>query len=164
MRFAARIPHYRSMTLMIVLVGISAVGLIQRSAEAQTSVHVFWPAPSKATFQDLDREGLRLGDRLAARGPLLDASQTSRVGRGYLECVVMIEISDDPVEGPGGLYRCTSVLRLADGDITIGGLDPHGPGVYTFAVLGGTGAYADATGEATLTDTSSGADIVIDLR
>ena len=78
--------------------------------------------------------------------------------------VVMIEISDDPVEGPGGLYRCTSVLRLADGDITIGGLDPHGPGVYTFAVLGGTGAYAGATGEATLTDTSSGADIVIDLR
>jgi hypothetical protein len=29
--------------------------------------------------------------------------------------------------------------RLVDGDLTIEGLDPRGPGVYTFAVLGGTG-------------------------
>ena len=32
------------------------------------------------------------------------------------------------------------------------GLDPRGPGVYEMAVLGGTGAYAGATGDATFTD------------
>jgi hypothetical protein len=69
-------------------------------------------------------------------------------------------ITDDPV---GGLYWCTSVLRLVAGDLTIEGLDPRGPGVYTFAVLGGTGAYAGAVREATLTDGFDGTDIVIDL-
>jgi hypothetical protein len=35
--------------------------------------------------------------------------------------------------------------------------------VYTFAVLGGTGVYAGATGDATLTDTFEGTEFVIDL-
>ena len=116
---------------------------------------MFWSPPGKDTFLDFDRPGLRLGDRLAARGVLLDAAQTDRVGRGFLECVVMNKITDDPVEGVGGLYWCTYVLRLADGDLTIRGLDPRGPGVATFAVLGGTGAYAGAIGEATLIDTET---------
>jgi len=164
MGFAARISRHRSMTLFIVLVGMAAVWLSQRPAGAQTEVRVFWPAPSKATFLDFEQQGLRLGDRLAARGPLLDGSRTSQVGHGYLDCVVMNRITDDPVEGPGGLYWCTAVLRLAEGDLTVEGLDPHGPGVYTFAVLGGTGAYEGAAGEATLTDESEGTELVIDLR
>jgi hypothetical protein len=35
--------------------------------------------------------------------------------------------------------------------------------VYTIAVLGGTGAYAGATGDATLTDTNTETDFMIDL-
>ena len=163
MGFVVRTSRHRSMIGFTVLIMIAAVWLTQRPAGAQTSVHVFTAAPSKVTLLDLDRPGLRLGDRLAARGPLVDASQTSRVGRAYLECVVMNEITDDPIEGPGGLYRCTYVLKLAEGNLTIDGLDPHCPGVYTFAVLGGTGAYAGATGEATLTDTLDGTEFVIDL-
>lgn len=58
------------------------------------------------------------------------------------------------------MYWCTYVLRLADGIRTIG-LDPRGPGVCTFAVLGGTRAYVGATGEATLTDSDAGTDLVI---
>jgi hypothetical protein len=164
MELAARISRHRSMIVFIVLIGIAAIWLTQRPAGAQTDeVHVFWPTPPKVTFLDFDRPGLRLGDGLAARGPLLDASQTTRVGRGYLECVVMNKITDDPVEGSGGLYWCTSVLKLADGDLTVGGLDPHGPGISTVAVLGGTGAYAGASGEATLTDGFAGTEFVIDL-
>jgi len=71
------------------------------------------------------------------------------VGRLHLDCVVINKITDDPVEGPGGLYWCTYLLKLAGGDLTIAGRDPHGPGVSTFAVLGVTDAYADATGQAT---------------
>jgi hypothetical protein len=64
---------------------------------------------------------------------------------------------------PSGLNRCTYELVLADGSIVVEGLDPHGPGVYTFSVLGGTGAYARATGDAALTDSDTGTDFVIDL-
>jgi len=154
---AARIRHHRSLLAAICLVGITAgVWVSQRPAHAQTEVHVFWSPPGKDTFLDLDgRPGRRLGDRLAARGVLLDAAQADRVGRGFMECVVMKKITDDPVEGAGGLYWCTYVLSLPDGDLTIRGLDPHGPGVAMFAVLGGTGAYTGATGEATLIDTDT---------
>jgi hypothetical protein len=166
MGIAASISRRRSMVVFIVLIGVAAVWLTQRPVGAQTSELVFWTVGGtggKVTFLNVNQPGLRIGDRLAARGPLLDASQTSEVGRHYLDCVVMNKITDDPVEGPGGLYWCTYVLQLADGDLTIGGLDPHGSGVYTFAVLGGTGAYAGASGEATLTDTDEGTEFVIDL-
>ena len=67
-----------------------------------------------------------------------------------------------------GLFRCSYLLSLEDGDIILEGLDPRGPGEYTLAVTGGTGAYRDARGEALFTDTSTGVgapvtDMVIDL-
>jgi hypothetical protein len=89
---AARISRHRSMVVLIVIIGIAVGWLIQRPAGAQTSEHVFWAVPGtggKATFLNFDRPELRLGDRLAARGPLFDASQTTRVGRLYLDCVIM---------------------------------------------------------------------------
>jgi hypothetical protein len=164
MRFAAGISRHRSMFVFIILAGIAAAWLIQRPAGAQTSEHVFWAGPGgNATFLNVNQPGLQLGDRLAAKGPLLDASQTSQVGRLHLDCVIMNKITEEPVEDPQGLYWCTYLLRLADGDLTIEGLDPRGPSVSTFAVLGGTGAYAGASGEATLTDSDAGTEFVIDL-
>jgi hypothetical protein len=165
MGIAARISRRRSMVVFIVLIGVLAVWLTQRPVGAQTSELVFWTVGGtggKVTFLNVNQPGLRIGDRLAARGPLLDASRTSEVGRHYLDCVVMNKIAD-PIEGPQGLYWCTYLLRLDGGNLTIGGLDPHGSGVSAFAVLGGTGAYADASGEATLTDTDEGTEFVIDL-
>ena len=166
MGFAAGISRHRSVVVLVVLVGIAAVWLTQRPVEAQTSELVFWAvggAGGKSTFLNVNQPGLRLGDRLAARGPLLDASQASRVGRLYLDCIVMNKIAEDPAEGSHGLYWCTYLLKLSGGDLTIAGRDARGPGVSTFAVLGGTGAYADASGEATLTDTDQGTEFVIDL-
>ena len=165
MGVAARISRHRSMIVLIAVVSIAAVWLTQRPVGAQTSEHVFWSVGGtggKSTFVNVNQPGLRIGDRLAARGPLLDASATSQVGRAYLDCVIMDKITED-AEGPQGLYWCTYLLKLADGDLTIAGRDARGPGVSTFAVLGGTGAYADASGEATLTDTDVGTEFVIDL-
>ena len=164
MGIAARISRHRSMIVFIVLIGIAAVWLTQRPVGAQTSELVFWSGSGgKATFLNMDQPKLRLGDRLAAKGPLLDASQASQVGRLYLDCVIVNKITDDPGEAPGGLYWCTDLLKLAGGDLTIAGRDAHGPGVSTFAVLGGTGAYAGASGEATLTDSDQGTEFVIEL-
>jgi hypothetical protein len=76
--------------------------------------------------------------------------------------VVVRTITDGP-DGPGGVYRCSYLLRLTEGDLIVEGLDPHGPGAYMMAVLGGTGAYSRATGDATLTDNDEGTDFVINL-
>src|SRR3990172_9132745 len=163
---AAGISRHRSVIVFIVLIGIAAVWLTQRPAGAQTGELVFWSVGGtggKSTFVNVNQPGLRIGARRAARGPLFDASKTSQVGRLYLDCVIMNKITEDPVEGFGGLYWCTYLLKLGGGDLTIAGRDARGPGVSTFAVLGGTGAYADASGEATLTDTDEGTEFVIDL-
>jgi hypothetical protein len=131
-------------------------------AQAQGDVHVFVPPARRATFLDFEREGLRLGDRLAPHSPLLDGMAGTQVGTSYGDCVVAREITDG-ADGPGGIYRCSYVLDLNDGDLIIEGLDPHGPGTYTFAVMGGTDAYAGARGDATLTNSSDGTDVVVDL-
>lgn len=165
MSSAARISRHRSVMVFIVLAGLAATWLTQRPVGAQTTEHVFWAVPGtggRATFLNLNEPGLRLGDRLAARGPLFDASQATRVGRLYLDCVIMKQITQDPVD-PQGLYWCTYLLKLGGGDLTIAGRDPRGNGVTTFAVLGGTGAYAGASGEATLTDSDEGTEFVISL-
>ena len=164
MGITANIRRHRSLLAIVALVGILAsIWLSQRPVGAQTAIHLLWGPPGRDTQLDFNDGGFRIGDRLAARGTLFDPAQGKEVGRGFMECVAMNAITDDPVEGPGGMYWCTYVLRLADGDLTIRGLDPHGPGVYTFAVLGGTGAYAAAVGEAMLTDGPAGTEFVLDL-
>jgi hypothetical protein len=134
---------------------VATTGLIlfgTQTAGGQTVIHVVLPANSlTAKFIDVGRDGLRLGDRLAARGALLDEAMTDRIGTSYSECLVHRRIADATT----GLYNCTYVLELADGEIMLKGLDPRGPSVSDFAVLGGTGAYASAAGDATFTDTDS---------
>jgi hypothetical protein len=74
----------RILTLVTVaLLLVVATLLIALPAGAQGDVHVFTSASSFTggiKFLDFRREGLRLGDRLAARGPLLDGSQAGEVG------------------------------------------------------------------------------------
>jgi hypothetical protein len=100
-----------------------------------------------------------LGDRLAFHGPLSDASGSSRVGVAFVDCVVQHHI-----KGPTtGLYECNWLLSLENGKIMVQGMDPHGPGKAVFGVLGGTGAYQTARGQATFTDSKTTTDIVIEL-
>ena len=141
-------------------------GLIGMStATGQTVLHLVLPGDSQK-IQEVNQGGavLGLGDRVAARGPLTDGEGT-QVGTAYGDCMVHRRIT-----GPEtGLWTCTYVLDLEDGDITLKGLDPRGPGAYEMAVLGGTGAYANAAGDATFTDafddfeTFTDTDIVIRL-
>ena len=144
--------------LVVVLVSL----LVARPAGAQGDVHLFTGPPGTHKFFDYGREGLRIGDRLVARGALLDETQGTEIGSFSMDCVVVRAITDDQ-SGLGGVYRCSYLLQLAEGDLVLEGLDPHGPGVYAFAVLGGTEAFASATGDATLIDGGLGTEIVIDL-
>jgi hypothetical protein len=152
----------RGPALVALVTILGALMLLARPAGAQSEINVFLAPGGRHTFQDVGEDGLRLGDRLTARFSLTDATGESTLGKGHLDCVVQRQIADGP-EGPSGLYRCSYLLRLADGDLIIEGLDPHGLGVYTMAVLGGTGAFAGATGDATLTDTPVTTEFVISL-
>jgi hypothetical protein len=145
-------------TVCLVLLAITGGVLMTTSASGQTVVHVV-SRPARVAFFDVHRDGLRLGDRIASRGPLLDESQTNRVGTAYQQCLVHRRIIDPD----RGLWNCNYVLKLADGEIVLQGLDPRGPGVYEMAVLGGTGAYAGANGDATFTDVGSDAGAYTDM-
>ncbi|MCA1709284.1 MAG: dirigent protein [Actinobacteria bacterium] len=147
-----------------VILAITGGVLMSTAASGQTVVHVVLPQEgNRVAVVDVNRDGLRLGDRIAARGLLLDESQTDQVGTAYAQCLVHKRIIDPD----RGLWNCNYVLELANGEIVLQGLDPRGPGAYEMAVVGGTGAYAGANGDATFTDVGDDAggytDMVIRL-
>jgi hypothetical protein len=163
MRGVAMRPKLKA---ILVLIGAAMVAglFVVRPATGETVIHVVLPADGLTyKFVDIGHDGLRLGDRAAARGRLVDENESERVGAAYFECLVQKRI----VGLTQGLYNCTYVLKLADGDIILKGLDPRGEGASEFAVLGGTSAYGTATGDATFTDTgtdiSANTDIIIRL-
>lgn len=139
-------------TICFVILVLAGGVLMTTTATGQTVVHVVLPLEGiKEALVDVNQDGLRLGDRIAARGPLLDDSQTERVGTAYAQCLVHKRIFDPD----RGLWNCNYVLELSDGEIVLQGLDPRGPGEYEMAVVGGTGAYAGASGDSTFTDVGS---------
>ena len=150
-----------SIAIPLVVLAVTGGILTATTATGQTDLHVvFGPVQdTRVAFVDVNDDGLRLGDRIASRGPLVDESQNDRVGTAYQQCLVHKRIIDPD----RGLWNCNYVLELADGDIVLQGLDPRGPGVYEVSVLGGTGAYAGASGDATFTDVGTDADAYTDM-
>jgi hypothetical protein len=141
-------------TLAAMTVGI-ALASTGRARSSET-IHLVAVAGPNVQFLDFNGDGLGLGDRLATVGPLLDGSQTERVGTVYLDCLIVSRVLE------GGTFDCTSVLKLGDGSITTQGIDPQGPSDVLFAVTGGTGIYRGANGQARAIDTDV-TDIFIDL-
>ena len=149
-----------SIATAFVVLGVAAGAFLATSASGKTVIHLVSPqGPLKVDVRDAHHDGLRLGDRISARGPLLDETQTESRGTSYLQCLVHKRI----VDPDKGLWNCNYVVELADGEIMLQGLDPRGPGAYELAVIGGTGAYAGATGDATFTDVGSDADAYTDM-
>ena len=144
---------------LLVATAMTAAVIWATSAAGDQTVHVSMPFEHLTTKAlDFGAEGMGLGDRFAFRGALLNRMQTHRVGTVHGECVVQIPLARNP-----GLFRCSYLLSLRDGQITLEGRDPAGPGDSAFAVTGGTGSYRNARGEAIFTDTSSQTEMVIHL-
>ena len=145
----------RKTSLVAAAVVAAAVLVLNASLAggAATLNLVFGPQKeTKVVAFDTDGNGLRFGERLVGRGPLRDQTRSERLGTGFAECVVQKRIIDPDV----GLWNCTYTLKLRGGEIILQGLDPRGPGVYEMAVLGGTGAFLRASGDATFTDVGRG--------
>ena len=152
---------YRAAIPATVVLALLAAGVMGGAiATAQGDIHLVVPFDSVTERSvDLDDDGLlELGDRVETRAKLFDAAATDeQVGWAFGTCLVERRITP----GVSGLWRCTYLLKLAEGTITVDGLDPAGPGVYELGVTGGTGAYSVANGEATFTDTNTGTDMQI---
>ena len=148
-----------SATVGLVLLTVGLIGGEIATAQGDVHVVVLFGSEGKSRIVDLDDDGvLELGDRAEFRAKLFDGTATDdQVGWAFGTCLVERRITT----GVSGLWRCTYLLRLADGTITLDGLDPAGPGVYELGVTGGTGAYSDANGEGTFTDTNTSTDIQI---
>src|SRR5687767_9718281 len=108
------------LTVLMIAVGV----FLTPSASGQTVLHLVSETGGRVAVFDLHHDGLRLGDRIAGRAPVVDESQTERLGTAYLQCLVHKRIID-PNQG---LWNCNYVLELADGEIILQGLDPRGPG------------------------------------
>jgi hypothetical protein len=113
-----------------------------------------------STRLDFLEDGLTQGDREVFRGRLFDLSETRRMGRVKGECVVV----SNRMARTSGLWRCSYLLELPEGDVIAEGLDSRGPGASVFAILGGTEAYRTVAGDADFVDTPNRTEMYLHLE
>ncbi|SES14376.1 hypothetical protein SAMN05216188_12323 [Lentzea xinjiangensis] len=100
---------------------------------------------------------IAVGQGFVSGGELFGGQGGAKVGDGFSHCGV---VSVSVAVPPEVTAHCTSVFRLADGELHLSGMRTYksiatGFGDTTMAIIGGTGAYADARGEGKVTRTSS---------
>jgi hypothetical protein len=143
-------------TAAIVVAGLCLVQMAVWSTVSVADGSADRPAPAGTlTFKELDkgaefthirntagpRRANLQGDVIASVGPLADESG-KRVGKVHLACVT----TNAARNFRNSQMTCTSVAQVHDGTLTaqfVNGIDR----ITTGAIVGGTGAYAGATGE-----------------
>jgi hypothetical protein len=102
---------------------------------------------------------IAVGQGFVSGGELFDGQGSAKVGNGFSHCGV---VSVSVAVPPEVTAHCTSVFRLADGELHLSGMRTYrsiatGFGDATMAITGGTGAYAAARGEGKATRSGSAA-------
>ena len=145
--------------LMLAMVGVFGDDV----AKGQTEIHVTTVTGNlKWVTADHGKEGFGAADRNAAWEPLFAEDQVTRVGKAYWDCVGM-----EGTSGRAKKMMCFALWELEGGQITLQYVQ-RAPrdGVFadfTFPVTGGTGIYANATGDGTFTGFEEYGDFVITL-
>lgn len=146
------------LAVVAVVASISIGTFGDNAARGQTVIHVTNVAGyGKGIVDDNGREGYGKGDRSAAWEPLFAEDLVTRVGKAYYDCF--------GVEGTTASYKhliCDVLWKLEGGQITFRYLETNGEN-FRFAVTGGTGIYANAVGDGTITKFKKHADWVITL-
>ena len=132
------------MTRLLILVTLLAVAVAPTLGEAASSkrLHVIATVVDQAFIGDMASP--KLGDRLINNVKLFDDSGR-QVGTGGAVCTVI-------AEAPPITVQCLLSAEFADGQIVFGGSAqfPVVGAVGHFGILGGTGRFSKARGEATL--------------
>jgi hypothetical protein len=100
---------------------------------------------------------IAVGGGFVSGGQLFDGKGRAQVGDGFSHCGV---VSVSVAVPPEVTTHCTSTFRLKDGELDLSGIRTYktiaaGFGDTTMAVIGGTGAYANARGEGKVTRASA---------
>ena len=132
------------MTRLLILVTLLAVAVAPTLGEAASSkrLHVIATVVDQAFIGDPEHP--KLGDRLINNVTLRD-DRGKQVGTGGAVCTVV-------AEPPQTTVQCLLSAEFADGQIVFGGSAefPVPGAVGHFGILGGTGRFSKARGEATL--------------
>lgn len=147
-------PWLRFGVLAAVVAVLPAATAAVGAGSAERAVHREPAAPVSRTIELIAQRGVlslpsapAVGTPFVAGGDLLDTAG-AKVGEGYSSCLIA------KVALPELTAHCTSAFRLADGEIHLSSLRVYTVQEVTsfkdgpMAVVGGTGAYRDARGEA----------------
>jgi hypothetical protein len=95
---------------------------------------------------DIGKRGFSAGDMFTVTGqPVSDEATARRVGSLDAIETIISRLHD-------GTASLAATLRLADGTVHVAGIVRHTDAPTRLPVTGGTGAYAGATGQVTITE------------
>jgi hypothetical protein len=118
----------------------------QREAPTPVTTTIVYDEPftgGHGHYVDLAKKGLGPGDLFLGVGiPMLDHGTGDRIGRTDATETIVSGRHDGTVE-------MNETLRLPGGLIMLSGVVRHTDRPFRLAVVGGTGAYADARGQVT---------------
>ncbi|MGW0364530.1 allene oxide cyclase barrel-like domain-containing protein [Streptomyces sp. NPDC002990] len=147
-------PHYRSHRVLAATAAVCAVLATSAftspspSQPARSDKRLHWIGVEETSTQT---PTARVGDIWSVYRTLYEAKDGKpgrRIGESSSQCSVVHVTANELVS------HCHGVAQTREGSINIGSMQTRtgpGPHSWTAAVLGGTGAYRGATGEATLT-------------
>jgi hypothetical protein len=137
-------------TLALLLSGFVAIGSLRERAGAQDATPVPAGMVFDVQFRDTpiladDAAGFQLGDRVMLNDLVLTGG--TEVGHNGGVCTI--------IDSVGGEMFCAVTWSLPNGTIATQFLNTPPP-EKTFAIVGGTGAYAGASGTGTLVEHGDG--------
>ncbi len=142
--------------VLLATAGVTAAGLVAtgvvsgQAASARTGHTLIAHEKFTKTFmQDTGEKGVSMGDRLVFTTEIRDL-KGGQLGIGVGECVLLSGTSDSD-----GQYNCLQTYHLVGGDFMASGIFDFAQKINKWAIMGGTGRYRAATGEADFTTLSA---------
>jgi len=131
--------------------GVVATGVISGQAASAHTGHTLIAHEkfTKTFMQDVGEKGVSMGDRLVFTSEVRDL-KGGQLGIGVGDCVRLSGTSDSD-----GQYNCLQTYHLAGGDFMTSGIFAFAQKINKWAIMGGTGRYRAAAGEADFTTLSA---------
>ena len=134
-------------TAGVAAAGLVATGGVSGQAASARTAHTLMANEkfTKTVMQDVGEKGVSMGDRFVFTSEVRDL-KGGQLGLGVGDCVRLSGTSDSD-----GQFNCLQTYHLAGGDFMTSGIFDYAQKINKWAIMGGTGRYRAATGEADFT-------------